>query len=63
MVEVAQMSLKEAEADWHAVILQVIQRTMSQSDAALRLDISVRQVKPLVRAIPQNGVHVAVSKR
>lgn len=39
MVEVAQMSLKEA--DRYAVIQQVIGRTMGQSDAALWLNISV----------------------
>ena len=47
MVEVVQMSMKEA--DRYAVIQQVIQRTMGQSDAALWLNISVRQVKRLVR--------------
>ena len=45
MVEVVQMSLKEA--DRYAVIQQVIQRTIGQSDATLWLNISVRQVKPL----------------
>lgn len=61
MVEVVQMSLKEA--DRYAVILQVIERTMAQSDAALWLNISVRQVKRLVRAIRQDGAQGAVSKR
>ena len=61
MVEVVQMSLKEA--DRYAVIQQVIQRTMGQSDAALWLNISVRQVKRLVRAIRQDGAQGAVSKR
>ncbi|WP_157979262.1 helix-turn-helix domain-containing protein [Rhodoferax ferrireducens] len=55
------MSLKEA--DRYAVILQVIERTMAQSDAALWLNISVRQVKRLVRAIRQDGAQGAVSKR
>ena len=40
------MSLKEA--DRYAVIAQVIERTMGQSDAARWLNISVRQVKRLV---------------
>ena len=61
MVEVARMSLKEA--DRYAVIEQVIQRTMGQSDAALWLGISVRQVKRLVRAVRQDGAQGAVSKR
>ena len=61
MVEVVQMSLKEA--DRCAVIQQVIERTMDQSDAALWLNISVRQVKRLVRAIRQDGAQGAVSKR
>ena len=55
------MSLKEA--DRYAVMQQVIQRTMGQSDAALRLNISVRQVKRLARAIRQDGAQGAVSKR
>ena len=61
MVEVVQMSLKEA--DRYAVIQQVIQRTMGQSDAALWLNISVRQVKRLTRAIRQDGAQGAVSRR
>ena len=61
MVEVVQMSLKEA--DRYAVIQQVIQRTMGQSDAALWLNISVRQVKRLTSAIRRDGVQGAVSKR
>ena len=55
MVEVVQVSMKEA--DRYAVIQQVIQRTMGQSDAALWLNISVRHVKRLVRVIRQNGAH------
>ncbi len=55
------MSLKEA--DRYAVIEQVIERTMTQSDAALWLNISVRQVKRLVRAIRRDGAQGAVSKR
>ena len=61
MVEVVQMSLKEA--DRYAVIQQVIERSMGQSDAALWLNISVRQVKRLARAIRQDGAQGAVSKR
>jgi transposase len=61
MVEVMQMSLKEA--DRYAVIRQVIERTMAQSDAALWLNISVRQVKRLVRQIRQDGAQGAISKR
>ena len=61
MVEVVQMSLKET--DRYAVIQQVIGRTMRQSDAALWLNISVRQVKRLVRTIRQDGAQGAVSKR
>ena len=61
MVEVVQMSLKEA--DRYAVIRQVIERTMGQSDAALWLNISVRQVKRLARAIRFDGAQGAVSKR
>ena len=51
MVEPVQISLKET--DRYAVIQQVIERTMGQSDAALWLNISVRQVKRLARAIRQ----------
>jgi Helix-turn-helix domain len=61
MVEVVQMSVKEA--DRYAVIQQVIERTMTQADAALWLNLSVRQVKRVVRAIRQQGVQGAVSKR
>jgi hypothetical protein len=61
MVEVVQMSLKES--DRYAVIQQVIERAMAQSDAAMWLNISVRQVKRLVRAIRQDGAQGAVSKR
>ena len=53
MVEVVQMSLKEA--DRYAVIRQVIVRTLGQSDVALLLNISVRQVKRLTRAIRLEG--------
>lgn len=55
------MSLKEA--DRYAVIQQVIERTMGQSDAALWLNISVRQVKRLACAIRLEGAQGAVSKR
>jgi len=61
MVEVVQMSLKEA--DRYAVIQQVIERTMGQSDAALWLGISIRQVKRLTRAVRQGGAQGAVSRR
>ena len=61
MAKVVQMSLKEA--DRYAVIVQVIERTMGQSDAARWLNISVRQVKRLTRAIRQDGAQGAVSKR
>ncbi len=47
------MRLKEA--DRYAVIVQVIERTMGQSDAARWLNISVRQVKRRVRAIRQDS--------
>ena len=55
------MSLREA--DRYAVIVQVIQRTMAQADAAAWLNVSVRQVKRLVRRIRQDGPKGAVSKR
>jgi len=45
------------------VIQQVIQRTMGQSDAALWLNLSVRQVKRLTRAIGQDGAQGAVCRR
>lgn len=61
MAQVVQMSSKEA--DRYAVIQQVIQRTMGQSDAALWLNLSVRQVKRLTRAIRQDGAQGAVSRR
>ena len=61
MVEVVQMSLKEA--DWYAVIQQVIERTIGQSDAALWLNLSVRQVERLTRTIRQDGAQGAVSRR
>lgn len=47
MAEAVKMSLKEA--DRYAVIVQVIERTMAQADAAAWLNVSVRQVKRLVR--------------
>ena len=40
MAKVVQLSLKET--DRYVVIMQVIERTMGQSDAALWLNISVR---------------------
>ena len=49
MAEAAKMSLKEA--DRYAVIVQVIQRSMGQADAAAWLNVSVRQVKRLVRMV------------
>lgn len=55
------MSLKEA--DRYAVIRQVIERTMAQADAAAWLNVSVRQVKRLVRRIRLDGPKGAVSKR
>ena len=61
MAEVVQMSLKES--DRYAVIVQVIERTMGQSDAGRWLNISVRQVNRLVRAIRQDAAQGAVSKR
>ena len=61
MAEVVQMSWKES--DRYAVIVQVIERTMGQSDAGRWLNISVRQVKRLVRAIRQDAAQGAVSKR
>ena len=61
MVNVVQMSLKEA--DRYAVIQQVIERTMGQADAALWLGISVRQVKRLARAVRLDGAQGAVSRR
>ena len=57
MAEVVQMSSKEADR------YAVIQRTMGQSDAAVWLNISVRQVKRLTRAIRQDGAQGAVSRR
>jgi transposase len=61
MAEAVAMSLKEA--DRYAVIVQVIERTMAQADAAAWLNVSVRQVKRLVRRIRQDGPKGAVSKR
>ena len=61
MAEVLQLSLKEA--DRYAVIQQVIERAMGQSDAALWLNLSVRQVKRLTRAIRQDSAQGAVSRR
>lgn len=61
MVEVVQMSLKEA--DRYAVIQQVVERTMGQSDAALWLGISIRQVKRLARAVRLDGAQGVVSRR
>ena len=54
------MSVKEA--DRYAVIRQVIARTMGQSDAALWLGVSVRQVKRLTRALRIEGAAGIVSK-
>lgn len=55
------MSLQEV--DRYAVVQQVVQRRMRQSDAALWLDVSVRQIKRLARAVRQEGAQGAVSKR
>ena len=54
MAEVVQMSLKES--DRYAVIVQVIERTMGQSDAARWLNISVRQVKRLAHQARNSGI-------
>jgi transposase len=56
-----QMSLQEV--DRYAVVEQVVQRRMKQSDAALWLNVSVRQVKRLVRAVRRDGVQGIISKR
>ena len=61
MAEVVQMSWKES--DRYAVIVQVIERTSGQSDAARWLNISVRQVKRLARAVREDGAQGVVSKR
>lgn len=53
MAEAVAMSLKEA--DRYAVVMQVIERTMAQADAAAWLNVSVRQLKRLVRRIRQDG--------
>ena len=55
------MSLKEAGR--YAVIVQVIERTMPQADAAAWLNVSVRQIKRLVRRMRQDGPKGAVLKR
>lgn len=61
MVKVIQMSLKEA--DRYAVIQQVVERTIGQSDAALWLGIWIRQVKRLARAVRLDGAQGVVSRR
>lgn len=61
MVGDVKMSMKEA--DRYAVVQQVLGRTMRQADAALWLDISVRQVKRLARAVRSAGAAGVVSKR
>ena len=61
MAGVVQMSL--LEVDRYAVVQQVVQRRMRQSDAALWLNVSVRQVKRLARAVRQEGAQGVVSKR
>jgi transposase len=55
------MSLKEV--DRYAVIEQVLRRTMKQSDAALWLGVSVRQVKRLTRALRDQGTAGVISRR
>ncbi len=55
------MSLKEV--DRYAVIEQVLRRTMKQSDAALWLGVSVRQVKRLVSAVREQGTAGIISRR
>lgn len=55
------MSLQEV--DRYAVLEQVVQRRMRQSDAALWLNLSVRQVKRLLRAVRLDGAQGIVSKR
>ena len=61
MAGVVGMSLQEA--DRYAVVQQVVQRRMRQSDAALWLNVSVRQIKRLARAVRQEGPQGIVSKR
>ena len=55
------MSAKEA--DRYAVIVQVVEQRMGQSDAAAWLCISVRQVKRLCAAVRAHGTVGVVSKR
>ena len=55
------MSLKEV--DRYAVIELVLRRTMEQSDASLRLGVSVRHVKCLPRAVHDQGAAGVISKR
>jgi transposase len=55
------MSLQEV--DRYAVIDLVVQRRMRQSDAARWLNVSVRQVKRLARAVRHDGVQGILSKR
>ena len=55
------MSAKEA--DRYAVIVQVVERRMGQSDAAAWLGISVRQVKRLCAAVRAYGTVGVISKR
>ena len=61
MAGVVRMSLREV--DRYAVLQQAVLRRMSQSDAALWLNVSVRQIKRLVRAVRQQGPQGVVSKR
>ena len=55
------MSAKEA--DRYALIVQVVERRMGQSDAAAWLGISVRQVKRLCAAVRAYGTVGVISKR
>ena len=57
----ALMSAKEA--DRYAVIRQVIERKMGQSDAAAWLGLSVRQVKRLCQAVREQDTAGVISKR
>lgn len=57
----AMMSGKEVQR--YALIAQVLEKTLSQADAACALGLSVRQIKRLCRAVRQHGVAGLISAR
>jgi transposase len=57
------MMMSHKEAKRYAVVQQVMDKTLRQSDAATALGVSVRQIKRLCRQVRTHGAQGIVSKR